>query len=206
MLGGFEPLFSALRPEQINSLSNTLILALQGDGVSLSTFLAQAASVAAEFQQRDQILGEVIANLSGVVTGLAARGGELDTLLTRTTDLVSGLREQGQSLLTSTQIVADASGSVAAMVAQIQDRLRLAQNSSTQAFDLLVGNGAKLDQAAIELPQILFGLAKLTENGAYGNAYACELDVSLYDMLLPPGVLPAVLNQLIGTHHTEVCR
>ncbi|MGY0500296.1 MCE family protein [Nocardia sp. FBN12] len=206
LLGGFEPLFSALKPEQINSLSNTLILALQGDNVSLSAFITQAAAVAAEFEQRDQILGDVIDNLTGVVTGLAARGGELDTLVNRTADLVAGLYEQGQTLLHSTEQVAGATGSVANMMGQVQSQLRLAQNSTTAAFDLLVGNGAKLDQAAIDLPKILLGVAHLTENGAYANAYACELDIALYGVLLPPGVLPEIMNALIGNHHSEVCR
>jgi len=206
LLGGFQPLFSALKPDQINSLSNTLILALQGDDVSLSTFITQAAAVANQFQQRDKILGDVITNLSSVVTGLAARGGELDTLVKQTTDLVAGLHDQGQTLLHSTEQVAAAAGSVAKMVGQVQGQMRQAQNSTTAAFDLLVGNGAKLDQAAIDLPELLLGLAHLTENGAYANAYACELDISLYGVLLPRGVLPVVMNQLIGDHHSEVCR
>ncbi|WP_327140388.1 MlaD family protein [Nocardia sp. NBC_01327] len=206
LLGGFEPLFSALKPDQINSLSSTLILALQGDNVSLSAFITQAAAVAAQFQQRDQILGDVIDNLSGVITGLAARGGELDSLINRTTDLVTGLHAQGQALLQSTQQVADATGSVANMVGQVQTQLRTAQNSTTAAFDLLIGNGAKLDQAAIDLPKILLGLSHLTENGAYANAYACELDISLYGVLFPPGMLPAIVKSVLGERHSEVCR
>lgn len=206
LLGGFEPLFSALRPEQINSLSDTLIMALQGDNVSLGNFITQAAAVASEFEQRDQILGEVITNLTGVVSGLAARGGELETLVTSTTDLLTGLHQQGQTLLHSTEQVAAATGSAAMMIGQVNSRLRQAQNSTTAAFDLLVRNGAKLDQAAIDLPMILLGLAQLTENGAYANAYACELDISLYNVLLPRGVLPTIMNQLIGTQHSEVCR
>ncbi|MCU1647694.1 MAG: hypothetical protein JWN03_7969 [Nocardia sp.] len=206
LLGGFEPLFSALKPDQINSLSNTLILALQGDNVSLSTFISQAAAVAGEFQQRDQILGDVITNLSSVVNGLAARGGELDTLVTRTTDLVTGLHDQGQLLLHSTEQVASAAGSVASMLGQVQSQLRDAQNSSTAAFNLLIANGPRLDQAALDLPMLLLGLSHLTENGAYANAYACELDISLYGALLPRGVLPNIMNLLIGDHHSEVCR
>ncbi|WP_458691022.1 MCE family protein [Nocardia tengchongensis] len=206
LLGGFEPLFSALRPDQINSLSDTLIMALQGDSVSLSSFISQAAAVAGEFQQRDQILGDVITNLSGVITGLAARGGELETLIASTSDLVTGLHQQGQTLLHSTEQVADATGSVAIMIGQVRDQLRQAQNSSNAAFELLIANGGKLDQAAIELPMILLGISHVTENGTYANAYACELDIALYNVLLPRGVLPTIMNQLVGTHHSEVCR
>ena len=65
LLGGFEPLFGALQPDQINALSESLILALQGDNVSLSTFITQAAGVAATLSERDAILGDVVHNLYG---------------------------------------------------------------------------------------------------------------------------------------------
>ncbi|WP_375139446.1 MCE family protein, partial [Nocardia cyriacigeorgica] len=45
LLSGFEPLFSVLQPDQVNSLSETLIQALQGDGVSLSALIIQAAEL-----------------------------------------------------------------------------------------------------------------------------------------------------------------
>lgn len=206
LLGGFEPLFSALQPDQINSLSNTLILALQGDGVSLSTFITQAADVAQQFQARDQILGDIITNLSGVVNGLASRGGQLDTLVAQTKTLVSGLYDQGQVLRESTETVAGATSALVDMVTQVKGQLQQTQVSTLDAFNLLVANGAKLDVAGDELTKTLTDVARWSQNGGYGNAYACDLDISLWGVLFPRGVLPTIFNFLIGDHHSEVCR
>lgn len=202
LLNGFQPLFQALEPAEVNAMSETLILALQGDGVSLSSFIIQAAQLATDFQRRDAILSDVITNLSGVMAGLAKRGDELETLVTQTRALIGGLYEQGQSLQASTATLADATTSLVGMVGKIQPKLSAAQNSTTAALNLLLANGAKLDQAAIDMPSMLADLGRMTSEGTHANAYLCGLDVSLYGVLFPRGLF----SQIGGTSHSEVCR
>ncbi|MCX5042986.1 MCE family protein [Aldersonia sp. NBC_00410] len=202
LLNGFEPLFSTLQPEQVNSLSNTLIQALQGDNVSLSAFITQAAGLAVTVQQRDVILGSVIDNLSGVLSGLANRSTELESLIAQTQFLVGGLYAQGQTLLNSTQRVAGATDAMADMIGQIQPQLQTTSDSTSTALNYLVGNGAALDQAAIDLPPVLTAIARISQNGAWANAYFCSLDVSLWGVLFPPGLF----SQVGGNSHSEVCR
>ncbi|MFE6922541.1 MCE family protein [Nocardia sp. NPDC057663] len=202
LLNGFQPLFQALEPAEVNAMSETLIQALQGDGVSLSSFIVQAAQLASDFQRRDAILSDVITNLSGVMAGLAKRGDELETLVTQTRALIGGLYEQGQSLQASTVVLADATTSLVGMVGKIQPKLAAAQNSSTAALNLLLANGAKLDQVAIDMPSMLADLGRMTSEGTHANAYLCGLDVSLYGVLFPRGLF----SQIGGTSHSEVCR
>ncbi|WP_067463091.1 MCE family protein [Nocardia amamiensis] len=202
LLNGFQPLFQVLQPEQVNRLSETFIQALQGDGVSLSAFIVQAAQLATDFQRRDAILSDVITNLSGVMAGLAKRGDELETLITQTRALIGGLYEQGQSLLASTEQIAGATTSLVAMMDQIQPKLQTAQNSTSAALTLLLDNGAKLDQAAIDLPNILSAAGRHTSEGAYANAYLCGLDLTLYGILFPRGLF----SQIGGTSNSAVCR
>ncbi|WP_431971416.1 MCE family protein [Nocardia sp. bgisy134] len=202
LLNGFQPLFQVLQPEQVNRLSETFIQALQGDNVSLSSFIVQAAQLATDFQRRDAILSDVITNLSGVMAGLAKRGDELETLVTQTRALIGGLYEQGQILLHSTEQIASATTSLVGMVGNIQPKLQVAQNSTSAALTLLLANGAKLDQAAIDVPNILSAAGRHTSEGGYANAYLCGLDVSLYGVLFPRGLF----SQIGGNAHSAVCR
>ncbi|MFB7720563.1 MCE family protein [Nocardia sp. NPDC056100] len=202
LLNGFQPLFQVLQPDEVNNLSNTFIQALQGDGVSLSAFITQAATLATDFQRRDAILSDVITNLSGVMSGLAKRGDELETLVTQTRSLIGGLYAQGQSLQTSTVQIADATSALVTMIGQIQPKLVLAQNSTHDALALLLANGDKLDKGAVDFPNILTDIGKFTQNGTYANAYVCSLDVSLYGILFPRGLF----NQIGGNSHSAVCR
>jgi phospholipid/cholesterol/gamma-HCH transport system substrate-binding protein len=202
LLNGFQPLFQTLNPQQVNDLSTTFIQALQGDGVSLSTFITEAAALAGDWQRRDGILSDIIGNLSGVMAGLAKRGDELQTLITQTRALIGGLYDQGRSLQASTAQIATATTALIDMVGQIQPKLVAAQNSAADALTLLIANGAKFDQAAIDLPNILADVARMTQNGTYSSAYICSLDVSLYGILLPRGIT----SQIGGNSHSAVCR
>ncbi|WP_068271837.1 MCE family protein [Aldersonia kunmingensis] len=202
LLNGFEPLFATLQPEQVNSLSNTLILALQGDNVSLSAFITQAAGLAVTVQQRDVILGDVIDNLGGVMAGLANRSTELETLIAQTRALIGGLYSQGQSLLNSTQLLAGATDAMANMFGEVQPEIQSTSDSTSLALNYLVANGAQLDQAAIDLPPVLTSVARISSTGAWANAYFCSLDVSLWGVLFPKGLF----TQIGGNEHSEVCR
>ncbi|MFF0543248.1 MCE family protein [Nocardia thailandica] len=202
LLSGFEPLFSVLQPDQVNSLSETLIQALQGNQVSLSALITQAAELAATFGSRDQILGDVLTNLSSVMAGLANRNGELETLITQTRSLMDGLYAQGTDLESSVERVSVATDSLVSIVAQVKPGMGRAQSDATTAVNLLLANGAALDRSAVELPQFLNAVARFTSYGAYGNAFICSLDVSLWGVVLPEGMF----SQVGGNSHSEVCR
>ncbi|MFB7718664.1 MULTISPECIES: MCE family protein [unclassified Nocardia] len=202
MLSGFEPLFSVLQPDQVNSLSDTLIQALQGNTVSMSALITQAAQLAGTFGQRDQILGDVLTNLSSVISGLANRSSELETLITQARSLMQGLYAQGEALKSSVDQVATATDSLVSLIGAVKPGLARAQNDASAGVALLLLNGASLDKAAVELPAMLNRVSTFTSYGAYANAYICRLDVSLWGVLLPPGLF----SQVGGPAQSEVCR
>ncbi|MFC6011596.1 MCE family protein [Nocardia lasii] len=202
LLNGFQPMFQALEPAQVNAMSESLLLALQGDGVSLSAFILQAAEVASDFQRRDGILSDVIVNLSAVMTGLAKRGDQLETLITQTRALIGGLYSQGQSLQSSVQALSDNTASVVDMLAAIQPKLTQTQNAMVGATNVLIANGARLDQAALDLPAVAAGFGRVTSEGAYANSGFCRLDVTLYGVLFPRGIF----SQIGGNKQSAVCR
>lgn len=202
LLSGFEPLFSVLQPDQVNSLSQTLVQALQGNQVSLSALITQAAQLAGTFGERDKILGDVVSNLSSVMSGLANRSNELETLITQARALMDGLYARGEELKSSVDQVATSTDSLVDLIASVKPGVVAAQNKATSGVALLLLNGAALDRAAVELPNMLNRVASFSSYGSYGIAYFCGLDVSLWGVLLPPGLF----SQIGGNKHTEVCR
>ena len=57
LIGGFRPLFRALDPDQVNALSGQLITALEGQGGTINSFLAQTAALTNTLADRDQLIG-----------------------------------------------------------------------------------------------------------------------------------------------------
>ena len=102
LLGGFRPLFRALDPQQVNTLSGQLIEALQGEGPTITSFLTQTAAVTNTLADRDQLIGQVITNLNTVVGSLGGQSTQfagavdslsaaLATIADRKQDLRNGL-------------------------------------------------------------------------------------------------------------------
>lgn len=202
LLNGFEPLFSVLRPEQVNSLSQSIIDALQGDEASLSALIAQTAVLAEDFAARDEVLGSLIVNLSDIVSTLAEREGEITTVIENTATLVSGLSARSAELSDSVATVGAMSGPLADLISDVGDDLGPTVVNFSSVADMLNSDSDRLRDSAEYLPVFLASFARITQNGSYINLYVCNLDISLGGVLFPPGVF----TQVGGNRHTEVCR
>ena len=78
LIGGFRPLFRALDPKQVNALTGQLIQAFQGQGATISSFLAQTAQFTSTLADRDDLIGQVIHNLNIVLGSLADQNTQFD--------------------------------------------------------------------------------------------------------------------------------
>jgi phospholipid/cholesterol/gamma-HCH transport system substrate-binding protein len=82
LFNGFKPLFSALDPKTVNELSMNIVRTLQGEGGTIQSLLASTASLTNSLANRDQLIGEVIDNLSSLLGTVNDRHRQLDHLVT----------------------------------------------------------------------------------------------------------------------------
>ena len=68
LFNGFQPLFQALDPKQVNELSMNLVQVLQGEGGTVQELLANTASLTNSLADRDQLIGDVVNNLTTTLT------------------------------------------------------------------------------------------------------------------------------------------
>ncbi|MGL4306185.1 MAG: MCE family protein [Mycobacteriaceae bacterium] len=202
LLNGFEPLFATLNPEQINSLSESIVQAVQGDGASLASLIAQSTTLATTFANKDEVLGSLIENLGSALNQLNMQSTELKSVILQVRKLVEGLNGQSATLGSSVLKIGDAADSLATMLGSIQPSLKTTLDSAKQASVLLTSLGEKLDKTAQDVPIFLAGLIRASQSGTYFALYLCELDVSLYGVLFPPGLF----SQIGGKSHSKVCR
>ncbi len=81
LFNGFQPLFQALTPDQVNQLSMNLVQVLQGEGGTIQELLARTASLTNSLADRDQLIGQVVTNLSTTLDTVDQRHQELNTLV-----------------------------------------------------------------------------------------------------------------------------
>ena len=202
LLAGFQPVFDTLQPEQVNALSNGLIQAFQGDTVSLNTTVAQISKLASDMANRDAVIGAIIDNLSGGMRDLSVQKSHLTGVVTSIASLIEKLNANSAALGKSVDQVGKTAAGFADVLGRSRTDLAAAANNTRYATNGLISAGASLDQTVVDLPKFLALLPKAMQEGAYLNVYACDLDISIGNVLFPPGIL----NKIGGTKHSPVCR
>jgi phospholipid/cholesterol/gamma-HCH transport system substrate-binding protein len=114
LFNGFQPLFQALNPTQVNELSLNLVRVLQGEGGTIRSLLQSTGSLTNTLADRDQLIGQVITNLSQTLDTVNQKHDQLNQLvvelkgwlgdLARDRKAIGGSLENISGL---TQVVAD---------------------------------------------------------------------------------------------------
>lgn len=81
LFNGFKPLFSALDPDEVNDLAENIVRTLQGEGGTVRSLLANTASLTNTLADRDELIGEVIDNLSATLDTVNDRSEQLTSLV-----------------------------------------------------------------------------------------------------------------------------
>lgn len=208
LLNGYEPLFSALNPTDADNLTKGVIESLQGDRASVVSLVDETARLTDSFAGRDQQLGQVITDLNVVVNNLAQHNDSLDEVITQTRGVVSTFDARRPELVESM-------GSITAVVRQlstIADEVYPSLNELVVRepgfAQHLVGIEPQLAFTGANLPLLLKGFARITNEGAYANSYACDLNATGFF----PGlndVTPIIVDAATpgeGAHYTPRCR
>ncbi|WP_024804342.1 MCE family protein [Nocardia sp. BMG51109] len=207
LLNGFEPLFSVLDPQQVDNISAAVVRALQGDDGAVTTLIAETASLAEAFAGPDQILGQVIDNLSGVLGDLSQQSANLQTVLQQTHRIFDGLAQHRDQLFQQVDAISGTLSRAAAVVQGASPSLNQFMDREPGFAEHFVQGKDKFAVVGFNLPFLLKGLARITNNGAYLDAYVCDVKVSML-----PGVDP-LMSQILGAttpsgkvENSAICR
>ncbi len=174
LFNGFKPLFQALSPDDVNQLSFELIQVFQGEGGTLEGLLAHTASVTSTLADRDQVIGDLIDNLSLVLDHVADRDKQLTRLIQSFKTLVGGLKQDRNAILGSLEDVSALSVETASLVDGIREPfVRDIKELRTVAGNI-DKNKAELDRALQVLPIKLDKVGRTAIYGSFFNFYLCE--------------------------------
>lgn len=191
LFNGFQPLFAALRPEDVNKLSLNLVRVLQGEGGTVQELLANTASLTNTLADRDQLIGEVITNLSTLMKTVDDHHEELDELIVSLRGWFGELAKDRKVIGASLANISEVTETVADLLTESRPLVKADVAELRRLFTLLAKpeNKAYLDRTLDKLPDML---AKQTRIGVYGswyNYYLCEFQGGI--------VLPSELMNLL---------
>jgi phospholipid/cholesterol/gamma-HCH transport system substrate-binding protein len=179
LIGGFKPLLRALDPEQANALTGQLIAALQGQGPTVSSLLAQTASLTSTLADRDQLIGEVISNLDVLLGTLGDESKQFDSALDSVSQLVAGLAERKVDITNGVANIDAATGSVVDLLSRARPPLQTTVHQLDRTAGIIVADHEYMEHLLDGLPDVYRILNRQGLYGDYFSFYLCDLILKL---------------------------
>jgi phospholipid/cholesterol/gamma-HCH transport system substrate-binding protein len=184
LLNGFKPLFTALTPQDINSLSYEIIQTLQGEGGTIDTLLAHTASLTAAIADKDAVVGSVVTNLDQVLSTVASRDNQLSELVLQLQRLVSGLARDRNAIGNSLQGIDDLAQATVGLLRPARPLIKEDVNQLAQLSKTLSAHRSEIDAELKLLPLKLNTIIRTATYGSWFNFYLCGGDGTI---ILPNG-------------------
>jgi len=179
LIGGFRPLFRALDPDQVNALSGQLIQALQGQGATINSFLAQTAALTSTLADRDQLIGQVVTNLNVVLGSLGDQSDQFAKAIDALTELVGTLKERKQDISNGVAYTNAAAASITDLLAQARTPLKKTIQETDRASGIVVADHDYFDNLLNTLPDAYQALARQGIYGDFFSFYLCDIVLKL---------------------------
>lgn len=179
VIGGFRPLFRALSPDQVNTLSSELVQAFQGQGNTINSLLSQTAAFTNTIADRDTLIGEVIGNLNVVLDTLGGQSDQLAKTVDSLSSLVGGLAARKTDIVNAIGYSNAAASTVADLLQQARPPVHNVVVQTDRAAGIAMADHDYLDDLLNTLPD---AYQKLGRQGLYGDFfsfYLCDLLLKL---------------------------
>lgn len=174
LFNGFQPLFAALNPEDVNKLAAELIQVLQGEGGTIDSVLAHTASLTTTIAGKDQVIGKVIDNLNTVLTTVNDRTTEVSGLIDQLQQLATGLAGQRQPIGDAIGALGELTETTAGLLTSVRPPLK----DDIAALGTLAGNladhGDTVDKFLAGLPNKIQTINRVSSYGGWFNYYLCS--------------------------------
>ena len=208
LFNGFRPLFTTLRPEDVNALADSLVRVLQGEGGTVASLVRQTGQLTNHLADRDQVIGEVIDNLTGVLQTINERDVQFQQLVVTTRQLVEGLDQERDAIGSSLDSLADLTSSAENVVSATRPSVTESPDHLKLVTDDLTANRDTVSEVLNNLPRNSDNLIRMGSFGSWFQFYLCGLDVVHGPGTDVPNLLPSggpTVNHPVYTNVAPRC-
>jgi len=178
LFNGFQPLYQALSPGDVNKLTSAIIEVFQGESPDIDTLVASVGSLSTTLANRSRVIDEVISNLNAVLATIGAHNGELAGLVRTLQELVSGLAADRVPLGSAISGIAGLTSATAGLLKVSRAPLKADITQLGKLASNLNGNSATVAAFLQTLPVKLRAIARLASYGSWVNFYLCSATVT----------------------------
>ena len=176
LFNGFQPLFQALDPEQINDLSTNLVQVLQGEGGTVARLVRKTASLTNALADRDELIGDVITNLDETMQTVDRRHQELSDLVIGLKQWMGDLARDRRTIGSSLDNISDLTVVVADLVRRSRPLLKDDIAKLRRLSELLnkPASRAQIIETLERLPESMTDQTRTGTMGSWYSYYLCE--------------------------------
>ena len=176
LFNGFQPLFKFLDPEDVNNLSAQIIAVFQGEGATVESLLSSTASLTSTLADRDQVIGDLITNLTSTLQIVSQRQQNFSQLLVNLQQFITGLSQDINPILNSVGSINSLNTKTAGLLQQTRvplkadlDRLRTVASTLDDTQSIWV-------KTLQNMPEKLNTMTRTASYGSWFNFYMCGFD------------------------------
>ncbi|MGW1342069.1 MCE family protein [Kribbella sp. NPDC002412] len=176
LFNGFKPLFTALTPADVNQFAFEVIKVLQGEGGTIESLLAKTASLTTTLADADQVIGDLITNLTSTLQIVSQRQQNFSQLLVNLQQFITGLSQDINPILNSVGSINSLNTKTAGLLQQTRvplkadlDRLRTVATTLDDTQSIWV-------KTLQNMPEKLNTMTRTASYGSWFNFYLCNFD------------------------------
>jgi phospholipid/cholesterol/gamma-HCH transport system substrate-binding protein len=176
LFNGFKPLFTALTPADVNQFAFEVIKVLQGEGGTIESLLAKTASLTTTLADADQVIGDLITNLTATLQIVSQRQQNFSQLLVNLQQFITGLSQDINPILNSVGSINSLNNKTAGLLQQTRvpikadlDRIRTVASTLDDTQSIWV-------KTLQNMPEKLNTMTRTASYGSWFNFYLCNFD------------------------------
>jgi phospholipid/cholesterol/gamma-HCH transport system substrate-binding protein len=193
LFNGFKPLFTALTPADVNQFAFEVIKVLQGEGGTIESLLAKTASLTTTLADADQVVGDLITNLTSTLQIVSQRQQNFSQLLVNLQQFITGLSKDVTPILNSLGSINSLNTKTAGLLQQTRVPIKADLDKLRAVATTLDDTQAIWVKTLQFMPQKLNTMTRTATYGSWFNFYLCNFDGNV---TLPTGTRVPVAYDL----------
>ncbi|TCC20186.1 MCE family protein [Kribbella speibonae] len=176
LFNGFKPLFTALTPADVNQFAFEVIKVLQGEGGTIESLLAKTASLTTTLADADQVIGDLITNLTSTLQIVSQRQANFSQLLVNLQQFITGLSQDITPILGSLTSINSLNTKTAGLLQQTRVPIKADLDKLRAVATTLDDTQAIWVKTLQFMPEKLNTMTRTASYGSWFNFYLCNFD------------------------------
>jgi phospholipid/cholesterol/gamma-HCH transport system substrate-binding protein len=198
---GFQPLFAALSPTEVNELAGSIIDIFQGEAGATSNIISEVSTITDNLVERQEVINGLLTNSASLLRAIGSHDADLGNLISNFDTLVRSLAASKTQIAGAISNVNTLTNLAAHYFGESQPQLDHDVQGLATTTRSLVANESRINSFFHGLPSLLNAATKIQTSGNWVQVYVCDLTVNLLgagggpapplNISIIPGAFPA---------------